>query len=117
MQKRYTTKPKSEGSFFKVIAFICFIIFMTVFIYGTVQVLNEIKFISESQRTLIANLTDKNEKKPGDDPVEGVEGETVSKVEFVRFRNETNRTIREMSLEIQRIQSKLKIKRTSLKKN
>ncbi len=117
MQRSYATPArKSDGGFLKIIALICLAVFMVTFVYGAYQVITEIKSISASQQILITALTSKQEKKPVQDGVEGVGGETVSKIEFVKFKNETNRTIRELTLEIRLIQNKLKMKRTPLKK-
>lgn len=117
MQRSFSTPRKqSDVNPLKIFLVCCLIVFMTVFIYGAIKIVNEIESISVAQQILITKLDkDKGEQSPEEEP-EGVGGETVSRIEFVKFKNETNRTIRELTLEISRIQTKLKMKRTSLKK-
>ena len=119
MQRRYSTpsRTKSSGNGLKIIALIAFIIFLAAIVYGSAEVLSEIRSISQGQQILILKLTEgKTEKTETSEDVETISDDPVSKVEFIKFRNETNRVINDLTRDVELIQTKLKLRKTSLKK-
>ncbi len=112
MQRSYT-KPNTPDNRF--ILFISGIIavFVLLILLGAFQLFNEIRSISEGQERLISQLAEPEKEKIVSE-TSALEGEVVSKIEFVKFKNETNKTIRDLTLEIRLIQTKLRMKKMSL---
>ncbi|MBU2509894.1 hypothetical protein KJ966_01085 [bacterium] len=115
MQKSYT-RPNKPDNRLKLVISIIITVFLILVLFGARQLLNEIRMISEGQQILILKLTEPERKKVDEETEENGD-EYVSRIEYVKFKNETNKTIKDLTREISMIQTKLKMKRISLDRN
>lgn len=79
--------------------------------------LSEIQNISDGQQKLILIMTESDKKETNSEMADEskYEGEVVSRIEFVKYKNESRRTIRKLSLEVQKLQARLRMKMLDLK--
>lgn len=118
MQKNYTRPQKNKPNFAP-IYLISFVLFLILIIIGAYQALKEIRSISQGQQILILSLTDSGAKKRVDktDTIGNEEissDEVVSKVEFIKQRNEIRKVIKDLNYQIRLIQTKLRMKKMPL---
>ncbi len=118
--KRYPSLTKETSiNPYKTASIILAVLFVIGFFYGAMQIINELRSISEGQQLLILKLAG------GETQVEETETSTrevsksdvVSKVEFIKYRNETRKKIRDLTKDLRLVQAKLRMKQTILDKH
>lgn len=118
-QHRYPSLTSQPAvSPLKIILTILVVLFLGFFIYGSRQIFNELRAISEGQKILILKLTANTpaREKVIETAPTGESGDYVSKVEFIKLRNESQKAISDLARELRLVQRKLRIKRTVLDK-
>mgnify|MGYP006286416529 CR=1 FL=1 len=116
-QRRYpslTSEPSVSP--FKIILTVLALLFIAVFVFGTTMIFKELRAISDGQQVLILKLTADSKPSTIAEAVqtEGQSDDAISKMEFVKFRNETRKAIRDLAKELRLVQTKLRMKRTVL---
>ena len=117
--KRYPTLTNQASvNPYKIASVILAGLFIIGFFYGAIQIINELRSISEGQQILILKLaggeTQTVESENFSRDVS--DSDAVSKVEFVKFRNETRKKIRDLTKDLRLVQAKLRMKQTVLDK-
>lgn len=117
--KRYPSLTK-QGSVnpYKTASIILAALFVIGFFYGAIQIINELRSISEGQQILILKLaggeTQATETENSSQDISSTD--VVSKVEFIKFRNESRKKIRDLTKDLRLVQAKLRMKQTVLDK-
>lgn len=113
------TRPKKTINRLNLFLGAGFVLFILFLLLGAHQMLMEIKNVAQGQQKLILILAEANKKPEISESIDNEEftGGYVSKVDFIKFRNETTRNNRILRREIQRIQTRLKMKQLDLKGN
>lgn len=111
MQRR--TRPGSSPNRLKLVIFISIILFCIALLGGGNLMYQELRSISQNQEIILLKLTPSTTTP---DPTEEADGdaEYVTKVEFIKFKNENKRIIRDLTRELKRVQSRLKITKSTL---
>jgi len=92
-----------------------FLVFVIVSAYGLNRMFNEIKEITKIQQELILNLSQENVKKTEQETkTEKVVDQFVSKVELIKYRNETDRKLKGLQKTVDRLKQKVKILKNPL---
>lgn len=103
---------------YKIASIILAGLFVIGLFYGAIQIINELRSISEGQQILILKLAgEETQAAASEDPSQDLSGsDAVSKVEFIKFRNETRKKIRDLTKDLRLVQAKLRMKQTVLDK-
>ena len=87
MRKSYVTPRKSENGFrFFTVAIP--IVFLLLLLVGFKMLLNSIDSVAEKQELIISGLAISDDKQKKDAEPTPLAGEYVSKIEFVKYKNE-----------------------------
>jgi hypothetical protein len=114
--RRYPTPAShSSISFINVLIVLTVAVLLGFFIYGTIKISHQLQVIAEGQQILILklteNITPQTETRAETRPVAE---EYVSKVEFIKLKNETKKTVRDLIKDLRMVQAKLRMKQTVL---
>ena len=113
--RTYTKPNKPASDRFKLYVSVLGTLFLTILVFGFIILVGELRSINDTQNKLIDNMSGQHKPKETEKVIVE-EGDTISRIEFVKFKNETNKTIEDLTKEIRLIQTKLKMKRMSLKR-
>ncbi|MBT4640081.1 MAG: hypothetical protein HOK67_02815 [Deltaproteobacteria bacterium] len=92
-----------------------FLIFVIVTAYGLNEMFNEIKEITNIQQKLILTFTQSNVQKNEDVvKTEKVVDQLVSKIVFIKYKNETDRELKRLKKTVIRLKQKVKMMKNPL---
>ncbi len=92
-----------------------FLIFVLVVGFGLNKMFNEIREITKGQQELILNLTAKSIQKNRETAsVEKVSDQYVSKISFIKFKNETNHKIKALEKNLSLLRQRVRAMKNPL---
>ena len=96
---------------FQATTIVIFLVFVLVTGYGLKQMFDEIREITIIQQELILNLTQNGiQKIKSEVETEKIDDQFVNKVVFIKYKNETDRKIKELEKMLDRLKKRMKLK-------
>lgn len=116
MQRKTPRPASSGGNPFGIIFLIIFVVFFSFLLFGIKQLYDELHSISDQQHIILAKLTEPIEKKDlkemsGEELENVSEDEYVNRIEFIRFKNEQKKAVRDLKRQMDEVRAKLKMSR------
>jgi hypothetical protein len=94
---------------------VVFLVFVLVVGFGLDKMFNEIKEITKGQQELILNLTAKSiQKNRKTASVEEVSDQYVSKISFIKYKNETNHKIKALEKKLNLLRQRVRAMKSPL---
>lgn len=114
MQRKTARPTLAGGNPFSIIFLVIFIVFFSLLLFGIKQLYDELHSISDQQHIILAKLTEPIEKKDlkdlSEEELEEIsENEYVNRIEFIRFKNEQKKALKDLKRQMDEVRARLKM--------